>query len=60
MNKYPYEITLSATTKSEATEKMHALAVLARKLTARELNKLANVVENDPVKTMIAKRALGL
>ena len=60
MDKYSYEITISAASKQEANLKMQALATLARKLNATELSKLAEVVTNDPIKTKIAKRALGL
>jgi hypothetical protein len=33
---------------------------LMQKLKAREIAKLADVVKNDPIKTSIAKKALGL
>ena len=60
MEKYSYDITISAASKQEANQKMHALATLARKLNTKELVKLADVVQNDPLKTKIAKKALGL
>ena len=60
MNKFCYDINLSATSRSEADQKIQALATLARKLNAKELVKLADVVKNDPLKTKIAKKALGL
>ena len=60
MDKYSYDITISAASKQEANQKIQALATLARKLNATELGKLADVVQNDPLKTKIAKSALGL
>ena len=60
MEKYSYDITISADSKQRANQKMQALAMLARKLKTNELVKLANVVQNDPLKTKIAKKALGL
>ena len=60
MNKFSYDMTFSAASQSEADQKIQALATLARKLNARELAKLADVVQHDPLKTKIAKKALGL
>ena len=60
MYRYSFDMTLSATSMEEANLKMQALATLARKLNATELSKLAEVVTNDPIKTRIAKKALGL
>jgi hypothetical protein len=60
MNKYSYELAISATDEAEAETKIKALSVLASKLSAKELDKLAYVVKNDPVKTAIAKKALGV
>lgn len=60
MNKYNYTITITAKTETEAIEKMKALTVLASKLTSKELAKLAHVVQNDPVKTAMAKAYLGV
>jgi hypothetical protein len=60
MEKFTYELDITASTEKEAETKMKALMVLATKLNAKELDKLAQVVKNDPVKTAIAKRALGL
>lgn len=60
MKKYSYELAISASTEHEADTKMKALTILASKLTARELDKLGQVVENEPVKTEMAKKALGL
>lgn len=60
MNKYSFEVSIEAKTKGEAEVKLFAASVLMQKLTAREIAKLADVVKNDPMKTSLAKKALGL
>lgn len=60
MSKFSYEIEISASIESEADIKMQALTVLAIKLSATELEKLAWIVKNDPIKTALAKKALGV
>ena len=60
MNKFSFEINIEAQTQQEAEVKMLAASTLMQKLKAREIAKLADVVKNDPVKTTIAKKALGL
>jgi hypothetical protein len=60
MKKYNYELEISASTEKEADTKMAALTILASKLSAAELDKLAYIVKNDPVKTAMAKKALGV
>ena len=60
MKKYSYDISIEAASEAEADAKMKALSVLAKKLTTKELLKLADIVQNDPVKTAIAKKALGV
>ena len=60
MEKFTYELDITASSEKEAETKMKAVMVLASKLNAQELEKLAHVVKNDPVKTMLAKKALGL
>ncbi len=60
MNKYSYELEITASNEKDADTKMAALTVLASKLSAKELEKLAHVVKNDPVKTALAKKALGV
>ena len=60
MKKYSYEITVEATTEAEADSKMKALATIAKKLNTKELVKLADIVQNDPIKTALAKKALGV
>ncbi len=60
MNTYSYELDIKASTEEEANTKMKALITLASKLSAKELDKLADIVKNDPVKTALAKKALGV
>lgn len=60
MNKFSYDLEISATNEQEADTKMQALTTLAAKLTAKELAKLADIIKNDPIKTAMAKRALGV
>lgn len=60
MNKHNYSISIPAKTEAEAAEKIKALSVLATKLTAKELLKLAHTVQHDPVKTAMAKAYLGV
>jgi hypothetical protein len=58
--KHSFEVSIEAQTQGEAEVKLLAASVLMQKLKAREIAKLADVVKNDPVKTALAKRALGL
>jgi hypothetical protein len=58
--KYTFEISIEASTQEEASVKIQAASTLMQKLSAREISKLAEVVKNDPVKTTLAKKALGL
>ena len=60
MKKYQYEISIEAKTENEAEAKMKALAVLASKLSEKELTKLAHVIKHDPIKTALAKKYLGV
>lgn len=60
MNKYSFDVNIEAETQAEAEVKLSAASTLMQKLKAREIAKLAEVVKNDPVKTALAKRALGL
>ena len=60
MKKYSYDISVEATSEAEAVTKMKALVVLASKLSAQELDRLAYIVKNDPVKTALAKQYLGV
>lgn len=58
--KFNYTMTIEAKTETEAHAKMQALTVLASRLKERELSKLAHVIKNDPVKTALAKKYLGV
>ena len=60
MSKFSYDLEISASNEQEADTKMQALTTLAAKLTAKELEKLAYIIKNDPVKTAMAKQALGV
>jgi hypothetical protein len=60
MEKFTYTLTITAKEKADAIEKLKALTILAGKLSVRELKKLAHVVQNDPVKTAMAKAYLGV
>lgn len=60
MNSFSYDIEIKAATEAEADTKMKALTVLASRLSAKELDKLADIIKNDPVKTAMAKKALGV
>jgi hypothetical protein len=60
MPKYSYDLEIAASTEKEADTKMRALSVLASKLNDKELEKLADIIKNDPIKTALAKKALGV
>lgn len=60
MKPFQYNLTIEAATEAEADTKMKAITILLKKLKANELAKLADVVENNPMKTALAKKALGL
>jgi hypothetical protein len=60
MKKYHYDISIEASTETEADAKMTALTTLAAKLSQVELTKLAHVIKHDPVKTSLAKKYLGV
>jgi hypothetical protein len=60
MPKFSYDIVVEAPTEDEADNKMKAVTVLLAKLNTKELSKLAHIVQNDPVKTALAKKALGV
>ena len=57
---YNYEINIEAPLEAEADAKMRAILILLKKLKSNELAKLAHVIENDPIKTAFAKKALGV
>jgi hypothetical protein len=60
MAKFNYEIEIDAPMEKEADRKMESVTILLSKLTTNELEKLAHIVKNDPVKTALAKKALGV
>lgn len=62
MNKRPFhfEMTVEASSKSEAETIMKGLTVMASRLTPDELTKLAYIIKNDPAKTALAKKYLGV
>lgn len=60
MKSYNYKITLEEKSEAEADAKIEALSILAKKLSVKELSKLAIVVKTDPVKTALAKKYLGV
>lgn len=60
MNKHKFTLIIEAKNDTDAEQKVKALTILASRLSPKELEQLANVVKNDPVKTALAKRYLGL
>lgn len=60
MKKYQYDFSVEAASQTEADAKMTALATLAGRLKSNELAKLAHVIANDPIKTALAKKYLGV
>lgn len=57
---YQYEISIEAPTELEADSKMKSLSIMAKKLNRVELEKMAHLIMNDPVKLALAKKALGV
>lgn len=60
MKKHKFEISIEAASEQDAISKLKGATVLMQKLSATEIQKLADVVKNDPAKTAMAKKALGL
>lgn len=60
MTTFKFNIEVDAINKVEAQSKMQSVCDLLTKLNEKELKKLAHIVMNDPLKTAIAKRALGV
>lgn len=60
MTTFKYQIQIQAPSEKEAESKMRSLTVLASKLKTQELEKLADIITNDPAKTALAKKALGV
>lgn len=57
MKKFEYEITISAGSQAEADAKMRALIIIASKLSAEELVKVAEVI-SDPAQLAYIKSKL--
>lgn len=60
MSEFTFKVKINASSDGEAQRKLKAGATLISKLNLKEIEKLADIVENDPVKTNLAKRALGM
>jgi len=60
MNTYTFEISVETQSKEEAQSKIESACKLITHLSEKELAKLAHIVINDPIKTAMAKRALGV
>jgi hypothetical protein len=60
MPKFSYDMVIEAPTEKEADSKMASATIVLSKLNTNELAKLAHIVKNDPVKTALAKKALGV
>jgi hypothetical protein len=60
MTTFKYQMQIQAPSEKEAESKMRSLTVLASKLKTQELEKLADIITNDPAKTALAKKALGV
>ena len=60
MPKFKYETEVEAPIEDEADSKMESAMILLARLSTKELKKLAHIVQNDPVKTALAKKALGV
>jgi hypothetical protein len=60
MKPFTYKINVHATDSEEAEKKLLAVCALLDNLSEKEISKLAYIVKNDPVKTKMAKLALGV
>jgi hypothetical protein len=60
MKQYTFSINIQANNQDDASLKFLSLNTLAEKLNQNELAKLAYIVKHDPIKTAIAKKALGV
>lgn len=54
------DVPVEASAQGEAAEKLRYAIVLTRHFAPHELRKLAEVVEKEPAKVAMAKKALGL
>lgn len=57
---YPFNLKLEASSQDEADIKAKAVGIMLKKLKTKELAKLADILENDPITTYMAKKKLGL
>ncbi len=57
---YNFDVSISAPSQGEAAEKLKYAMVFIKKFTTTELKRFAEVVEKEPAKTALAKKALGL
>lgn len=60
MANFTSDFTISAETKHEAEVKLKAIQTVVSKLNTKELLRLAEVVEKEPMKMAMAKKALGV
>jgi hypothetical protein len=60
MENFIYDFSIAATDKQEAATKMEAIQKIVSKLNTKELVRLAHVVEKEPIKLAMAKKALGV
>ena len=60
MNNHSFKVSIEANNEAEAFVKLQSAVTLIEKLKTAEIKKLADIVKNDPIKTAIARRALGL
>lgn len=58
MEKHKFNITVTGK-KSEATRKIKAMAKIIAKLSVKEAEAIADVVENDPDKIALAMQFIG-
>ena len=58
MEKHKFTITVSGD-KTEATKKVKAMARIIAKLTVKQAEAIADVVENDPSKIALAMQFIG-
>lgn len=60
MKLFTFEIQIEAPSSQEASDKLKSAVTLMKKLKLIEIQKLAHIVEHDPIKTALAKKALGV
>lgn len=60
MANFTSDFTISAETRQEAETKLKSIQMIVSKLNTKELVRLAEVVEKEPMKMAMAKKALGV